>query len=385
MTISEKPKLVPKGFNPSRSHVLESLNFLTALEAIRKRPGMYVGSSDQAGLHHMLFSIFDDLLMNARGGRGSGVLVQVNEDGSCLVADEGRWSSDGLPLKDSVYRLTTELFAGNNDRGVVPTVQIRNYLPVVRALSTHMEVFIREKTRSDVWRVVTYKGIEGEGEWRDGDAGIKGSQWRFALRFWPDPEIFGDAKFCTEIIRRRLCEMVALCPELYVEYGCESEQITMHDGMADLLAYVLGDVGVTSVLRHPERPFRLQVQYEELSFDIAIQWHWGHECKEIATIASWANDLRTNGGSHEVAVKEVLRASGLDEVPYAVAVSVYAPRPKFSSARRDRLNCPEIRRFLRDHLAPALNRLIDDDLFAVEFDWMKTRRAELASLGHKIK
>jgi DNA gyrase/topoisomerase IV subunit B len=113
----------------------------------------------------------------------------------------------------------------------------------------------------------------------------------------------------------------------------------------------------------------------DLAFDVALQWHWGHEIKGPLML-SWANTVRTSEGSHVLGVTDAIKEAGLHDVPHIVMLSVFVPQPRFTTPTKGCLRNPEIRVLLRDHLTPALRRLADDDEFALRIDWMRTRRGQ---------
>ncbi len=338
----------------------------TLLECIRKRPGMFLGGTDKVGLHHLLFWILDDLVANARAGFGSEVLVRLESDNRIYVADHAGFptfpTEDGWTnawIGERLERLSTE-FVGR-DRGVVPDEPLRSYLPLVRALSTTATVavgpcaFVIEPTED--CRLVDE---------------IRHSSWNSAIRFVPDPEIFGDAQWDLDLVRTRLEDATATCPGLRarLEWASESVEVTMEDGMAGIVARTLDRAGAYAA-RHQKVHLHLHVREGELAFDVAIQWHWG-DVLGARTIQSWANTVRTTEGSHVLGVEDALRALRLDELPYVAAISVFVPHPRFTSPTKGCLRHQGIRALVRDHLTAALQRLYEhDEDFALELQYRR--------------
>lgn len=363
---------------------------LSLLESIRARPGMYLGGTDEVGLAHMLFWAFDDILDNARAGRGNAVRVDFHRGDetrpSVLVYDEGPTGIDpatgpALEVERRLEEMTRAIpESAPPERGLISDVQVRSYLPLLRALSARLEIFAA--VDGSLYRGTFEQGGNFRWAHEPTDAAIR--PWRFLTRFWPDPEIFGDVEVGAGIVRRRLQEMCACRPGfkavLHPGPYEEKEEISMPDGMGGILPVIAEDEGDAGP-RPRGNPFRLQVSLpsRSLSFDVAIEWHWGRPgAGDRGSVRSWANTVRTREGSHVLALKEALRTAGLDDVPYAAAISVSLPQPRFAAPTKDRLVAPEVRQFVRDHLEVALRRQLDDDVWAMDLDYTRTRRAEMA-------
>lgn len=347
------------------------------IEIIRRRPGMYVGALDQAGVHHMLYWAFDDIVANARAGRGHRLKAHFRKDDSCEIFDDGPAyePTDKEPF-DRLDEMTGELLTGP-DRGLAPEKQLRAYLPILRALSARMEV-TAHVGGANYWRAYE-KGEPAGKEWRGSERlHSEHPEMLFSVKFWPDPEIFEKTEVDYEHVRERLQQMAATCPEMEISTSHEIwsrpfgrfTPISMPNGMADMLAEVATKSG--EHMFEPSEPFRLRVRQGELAFDVAVQWHWGREVQE-PVVLSWANTVKTSEGSHVVGVKEAIRDAGLDDLPHFATVSVFVPQPRFTNPVKDCLRNPEIRVLLRDHLGAALRRLAQDDDFAIRLDYMRSR------------
>lgn len=371
----------------------DEITILDTLVAIRKRPGMYVGDlSDGSGLHRMLFWTFEDILANCRAGRGSLIKVYLHDDGAVTIADDGPALPEGEnTLEERLEAMTKKFDGGGPDKGIAPETQVRSGLPILRALSSTLEIRFSVHPDSRTVSYVTEKGVLKDGEWDDharmgGEGAPEGLHMglldtNFVVKFWPDDEVFTDTKIDYEFVRTRLQQMAATSSEfkaeLYDEREDRHETIEMSNGMADMLAEVTKKSEEYSSSFEPEKPFHLRVHSGEISFDVAIRWHWGHQVKE-PVILSWANTEHTAEGPHILGLKEALWSTGLDGVPYFATLSVFVPQPQFVNACRNGLRNPEIRQMVRDHLIPALRRLKNTDEFALRLDWMEVRRAQLA-------
>jgi DNA gyrase/topoisomerase IV subunit B len=350
----------------------QTLNIIDTVTAIRKRPGMYVGTLDRNGVHHMLYWALDDILDNARAGRGRFVKVILSHDGWCTIEDDGDTMApddrDPGGVTDRLDRLVSEMRVGG-PRGTAAQVQTRDYLPVLRALSEEFVVTARVGAET---YTRTYERGEPVTEW--GTTEIKSLlDPNVVVCFRPDPEIFSEIEAGEREVRTRLLYMAATYPELLTDLCIEKavgdakyEHIRMPEGMADMARVLMKDAGED--VPHPKEPFRLRVDQGGLAFDVALQWHTGKEMGDGETSFSWANTVRTKSGSHALGVREAVDAAGLGDVPHVACVSVFVPQPRFATPTKDELRNPEIRRLVRDHLTVALRRLVEDDGFAFEIE-----------------
>ena len=186
----------------------ESISILEGLEAVRKRPGMYIGSTGERGLHHLIWEVVDNSVDEAMAGYASKVDVTLLEDGGVEVVDDGRgipttMHATGVPTVEVVM---TQLHAGgkfDSDAYAVSGGLHGVGISVVNALSTKVEL------------AINYGGFHWEqqydyakpGELHKGDATRKTGT---TVRFWPDAEIFETTKFSAETVARRLQEMAFL-------------------------------------------------------------------------------------------------------------------------------------------------------------------------------
>lgn len=359
----------------------EEVKVINAVEAIRRRPGMYVGALDEQGVHHMLYWAFDDILDNARAGRGTYLKVAVFADGHVSIIDDGPAlppaDKRGGTIEERLERLTTEM--PSVDRGTAPEIQVRSYLGTIRALSEQMVV---EARVGDELYSASYARGEVVRSWERIDRMAAPASAQFRVVFWPDKSIFTSTKLDEKRLRARLQQMAATSPVLQTDFYYETdpdvaepkyEAIRMPNGMADMLREIASQTKEFGFM--PKEPFRLEVRQGALSFDIAIQWHWGNEVKRNLLL-SWANTVKTSEGSHVLGVTDALWETGLDKLLYMAAVSVFVPQPRFSNPVKDCLRNPEIRQLIHDHLVPALRRLKADDQFALDMEYAATRNRE---------
>ena len=218
----------PKDYGASSITVLEGL------EAVRLRPGMYIGSTGLRGLHHLIWEVVDNSVDEAMAGHASGVKVTLLEDGGVEVIDDGR----GIPVEmheqgmPTVQVVMTQLHAGgkfDSDSYAVSGGLHGVGISVVNALSTRVEVEIKRDGR--LWKQDFHMAEPAELV----DAGpAEGTGTR--IRFWPDSSIFESTEFDFEVVARRLQEMAFLNKGLtitLIDRRPRAEQAAELDAIAD--------------------------------------------------------------------------------------------------------------------------------------------------------
>ena len=218
----------PKDYGASSITVLEGL------EAVRLRPGMYIGSTGLRGLHHLIWEVVDNSVDEAMAGHASGVKVTLLEDGGVEVIDDGR----GIPVEmheqgmPTVQVVMTQLHAGgkfDSDSYAVSGGLHGVGISVVNALSTRVEVEIKRDGR--LWKQDFHMAEPAELV----DAGpAEGTGTR--IRFWPDSSIFESTEFDFDVVARRLQEMAFLNKGLtitLIDRRPRAEQAAELDAIAD--------------------------------------------------------------------------------------------------------------------------------------------------------
>jgi DNA gyrase subunit B len=186
----------------------DSIQILEGLEAVRKRPGMYIGSTGERGLHHLVWEVVDNAVDEAMAGHATKVDVRIHEDGSVAVTDDGRgipvaMHASGIPTVDVVM---TQLHAGGKFDSESYAVSGGLHgvgVSVVNALSTRLEVEI--KTDGYEWMQSYDRSVPGT--LKQGEATKKTGT---TVRFWADPTIFETTNYDFETVARRLQEMAFL-------------------------------------------------------------------------------------------------------------------------------------------------------------------------------
>ena len=276
----------------------KSIKILEGLEAVRKRPGMYIGSTDKRGLHHLVWEIVDNAIDEAINGYGNKITVTLTKQGSIRVKDEGR----GVPIgkhssgKSTPEVIYTVLHAGGkfeNDGYKVSGGLHGVGSSVVNALSKWMKVTIyREGKISEI----TFKdgGHVDEPLKQIGTSKATGT----TVEFYPDSEIFGNARFSYTTICERMQESAFLIN------GLTMEVIDEEDDKKSVFFYDNGLVSFVEYINDGKNPLHKVINFNGekngIVVDIAMQYTETY----TETIMSFVNNVKTvDGGSHEVGFK----------------------------------------------------------------------------------
>ncbi|AIC94512.1 MULTISPECIES: DNA topoisomerase IV subunit B [Shouchella] len=278
----------------------DSIQVLEGLEAVRKRPGMYIGSTDTRGLHHLVYEIVDNAVDEALGGHGASIYVTIHKDGSVSIQDEGRGMPVGMhrsgkPTPEVIF---TVLHAGGKfgQGGYATSGGLHGVgASVVNALSSWLEVDIKRdgyrytQRFEDGGKPVTT--LEKKGKTRG--AGT-------LVRFMPDDSIFSTVNFNTETLSERLREAAFLLRGVAITLKDERPGKEMEE----LFQFETGLEAFVDYLNEGKEPLHPVVSFSgqanEIEMDFSFQFHDAY----TENVLSFVNNVRTrDGGTHELGAK----------------------------------------------------------------------------------
>jgi DNA gyrase subunit B len=294
------------------SYSAKDITVLEGLEAVRKRPGMYIGSTGPAGLHHLVYEVVDNAVDEAMAGHASHIQVRLLADGGCEVVDDGR----GIPVDPSpdpklkkmpaAEVVLTVLHAGGKFGGGGYKVSGGLHgvgISVVNALSRQVEVEIdRDGDRHYIDFTnggKTRTKLEVRGKAPRGRTGT-------TVRFWPDPTIFDETTFRAQTLLERFQMMAFLNKGLEIRFTDERP-----GGHAEPITYRYAG-GIVDFVRHLndskeplfKRVGSLEQAEEDQEVEVAFQWSTGYQTDGLHSFANGINTIE--GGMHEEGFKKAL-------------------------------------------------------------------------------
>ena len=336
----------------------DQIQVLEGLEAVRKRPAMYIGSTGEAGLHHLVYEVVDNSVDEAMNGHCDTIEVMLHSDGSCSVKDNGR----GIPVDDHpVYKVPaveivmTKLHAGgkfDSDTYKVSGGLHGVGVSVVNALSVWATVEIHRDGASYNQKY-KYGNIDTKLE-KIGDSDDHGT----IVRFMPDSSIFETVTFDFSTLRYRLRELAYLNAGISIKIsqeGGKSETFQYEGGIAEYVTYL--NEGKTALM---SKPLFVSGEKEQVQVDAALQWTTAFR----ENIHTFTNNIATReGGTHLSGLKTALtrtinnaarkRKQLKDKDPaldgndvregLTVILSVKVPDPQFEGQTKTKLGNSEVK------------------------------------------
>lgn len=373
----------PKKTSEEESYGASDIQVLEGLEAVRKRPGMYIGSTGPRGLHHLVYEIVDNSVDEALAGHCDLINVVILDGGGVRVSDNGR----GIPVdehpiekRSSVEVVLTTLHAGGKFGGGGYAVSGGLHgvgSSVVNALSQKLTVEVKRQGHS--WTQSYQNGVPDAPLTKAGATEEMGTQ----IEFWPNSEIFETVEFDYETLRTRFQQMAFLNKGLRINMLDErpsasgrQDTYQYEKGLVDYVEY-LNNAKKTEVVHPDIISFEAEDADRTIALEVAMQWTTAYS----ESVHTYANTINTHeGGTHEEGFRAALttlvnkfaRSTGLlkekdenltgDDVREGLTavVSVKLGEPQFEGQTKTKLGNTEAKSFVQkvtgEHLGDWFGR-----------------------------
>ncbi|MFA5007546.1 MAG: DNA topoisomerase IV subunit B [Candidatus Izemoplasmatales bacterium] len=375
----------------------QSIQILEGLEAVRKRPGMYVGSTDARGLHHLVWEIVDNSIDEVLAGYGSNIKVVVKEDNSIVVTDDGR----GMPVDmhssgmSAVEVIFSKLHAGGKFGGEGGAYKVSGGLhgvgaSAVNALSEFLEVTVHRDGLMYQMRFERGKKVK--------DLIVIGESRKVGSEVWfkPDPTIFSTTLFNYQTLQERLRESAFLVKGLRMQLVDERSKVRETYLYNDGLKAFVDFLNTSKTVVHPTHFF--EGKANQIEVEVAFQYAKIYN----ENIISFVNNVRTkDGGTHETGLKSAFtkvmndyarkmnlikeKDEGLDGADIreglTAIISVRIPENllQFEGQTKNKLGSPEAR--------PAVETVVNEQLmtFLVESPQLASSLVEKALMARNAR
>lgn len=361
----------------SGSYDASKIQVLEGLEAVRKRPSMYIGSTSLRGLHHLVYEIVDNSIDEALAGYCTDIQVTIGANNEITVTDNGR----GIPVdlhpklkKPAVEIALTILHAGGKfgDGGYKVSGGLHGVgMSVVNALSSHLEVQVRRNGN-------IYKQSFSQGKTLEPltviQEGIQGTGT--SITFQADPEIFEETVYDFLTLSHRMRELSFLNKgitiELYDERSGQKESFHHEGGISDFVRHLNKNKDPIN-----KDPIYIQGERDSVEVEVALQYHDGY----VENLLSYTNNIHTTeGGTHEVGFKTALtriindygrkknlikekeaNLSGEDiREGLTAVISVKVLEPQFEGQTKTKLGNSEVRGIVETIVADQLSTYLEE-------------------------
>lgn len=363
----------------NQNYDASQIQVLEGLEAVRKRPGMYIGSTSARGLHHLVYEIVDNSIDEALAGYCDHIKVYIHKDNSITVIDNGRGMPVGIHPKmgrPTVEVIMTVLHAGGKFGGGGYKVSGGLHgvgASVVNALSENCSVTV--KRDGEVWKQTYSRGVVTSELENIGTTSEHGT----TVYFKPDKDIFEEVVFDFEILAQRLRELAFLNKKIRIELTDEREEGEVHEEF-----YYEG--GIKSFVEHLNRnkealhpePIYVEGEKDDIVVEVSLQYHDGYN----ENIFTFANNIDTiEGGTHLAGFKTCLtrvindyakkfghlkegdkNLSGDDiREGLTAVVSVKITDPQFEGQTKTKLGNTEVRSAVDSIAGPGIAAFLEEN------------------------
>jgi DNA gyrase subunit B len=362
----------------------DQIQVLEGLEAVRKRPGMYIGSTGPKGLHHLVYEVVDNSIDEALAGYCTHIEVDINADGSITVTDDGR----GIPVgvhsktgKSALETVMTVLHAGGKFGGGGYKVSGGLHgvgVSVVNALSEWVEVTVWREAKVHLQR---YERGKAQGELAVNPNKENPKQTGTSVHFFPDNQIFTETtEFEYDVLAKRLKELAYLNAGIKITFSDLREE-----SRQDVFCYEGGIKEYVSYMTREKEPLHEDIIFVSgekngVTVEVALQW-----CIDAFNdnLLGFANNIRTiDGGTHLEGLKTVLtrtmnnfarKRNKLKDVDKNLGgenvregltgvISVKVPDPEFEGQTKTKLGNTEVRGIVDSLVGEVLNDYLEFNL-----------------------
>ncbi|MDR3177517.1 MAG: DNA topoisomerase (ATP-hydrolyzing) subunit B, partial [Campylobacteraceae bacterium] len=357
------------------NYAAENIKVLKGLEAVRKRPGMYIGDTNINGLHHLIYEVVDNSIDEAMAGYCDTIDVEITTEGSAIITDNGRGIPTDIHPTEHISAATvvlTVLHAGG--KFDTDTYKVSGGLhgvgvSVVNALSSKLVVHI--KRDGNEYRQEFNKGIPQYDLEVVGSAKKSGTK----VEFWPDSEIFEVTEFDFDTLAKRFKEIAYLNPKIVINFKDN------RNGRAESYHFDGGIEQFVTDLNTKEmvaKPFHFQDNVEDLEIDIAF----GYNSSYTEIFFSFVNNIKTpEGGTHEsgfragltraivnyinlnaAAREKDIKIAGDDVREGLIAiVSVKVPEPQFEGQTKSKLGNSYVKPIVQKYVYEQLVKYFEEN------------------------